>query len=138
MMISPEAYYEEYIKDKSLPEIKHNIRCLKLEMGRLKSDMANGIADWNYHPSPETKLSCLRDYLSYTREMLLKEDVDIPLSQNEKRAEEFQQRIEHIKTITYRIWKKESKRFEVEYFLDLSVLPLEFWKCQDMYSQKTH
>ena len=36
MMISPETYYEEYLKGKSPKEIKGCIRSLKIKMNKLK------------------------------------------------------------------------------------------------------
>lgn len=37
MMISPESYYEEFLKGKSKEEILRSIRGLKKEFGRLKN-----------------------------------------------------------------------------------------------------
>lgn len=124
-MISPETYYDMYIKGKSVPEIMHQIRCLKLEIGRLKSEIERGVANFNMRPSPDTMLHCEREYLEFAREELSYEGIEIPLSQNEKRAIDFQEKIEHIKTITYRIKKKEPTYLEVEYFVDLASLPLK-------------
>lgn len=39
MMISPEGYYEEYLKGKNGKQIMTAIRGLKQEMGRLKNKM---------------------------------------------------------------------------------------------------
>ena len=39
MMISPEGYYEEYLKGKDAAQIMTAIRGLKKEMGRLKNTM---------------------------------------------------------------------------------------------------
>ena len=41
MMISPESYYEEYLKGKTKEEITTAIRGLKQEIGRLKSTLEN-------------------------------------------------------------------------------------------------
>lgn len=39
MMISPESYYEEYLKGKTKEQIMTTIRGLKQEMGHLKNSM---------------------------------------------------------------------------------------------------
>jgi hypothetical protein len=41
MMISPESYYEEYLKGKTKEEIMTAIRGLKQEIGHLKNSMEN-------------------------------------------------------------------------------------------------
>ena len=41
MMISPESYYEEYLKGKTKEQIMTAIRGLKQEIGRLKNSMEN-------------------------------------------------------------------------------------------------
>lgn len=41
MMISPETYYEEYLKGKTKEQILSAIRGLKREIGRLKNALEN-------------------------------------------------------------------------------------------------
>lgn len=129
LMLDPKTYYELHIKNKSIPEIKHEIRCLKRRIGKLKSDIERQNLPTNNPeitiPGPKDSLPWCIEYLSYIREKLKKDGIEIPMSQNEKRAEDFQEKIEHIKTITYRIKKKDPEYLEVEYFVDLTSLPLK-------------
>lgn len=65
MMISPEGYYEEYLKGKTAAQILTTIRGLKNEIGHLKNTMEHP----NYGiepimcPSEFIRLSCTRLYL---------------------------------------------------------------------------
>ena len=72
-MISPEGYYEEYLKGKDAAQIMTAIRGLKKEMGRLKNTM--GHPDYNTKvvmcPSEDTQLWCTRLYLDRAKEALV-------------------------------------------------------------------
>lgn len=65
MMISPEGYYEEYLKGKKAAQIMTAIRGLKKEIGHLKNTMEH--PDYGeqpiVHPSESTRLWCTRLYL---------------------------------------------------------------------------
>ncbi len=65
MMISPEGYYEEYLKGKTKEQILTVIRGLKQEIGRLKITMES--PDYGVkpimHPSEDTRLHWTREYL---------------------------------------------------------------------------
>lgn len=56
MMISPESYYEEYLKGKTKEEIMTAIRGLKQEIGQLKNSMENPYDGMKtvMHPSEDT------------------------------------------------------------------------------------
>ena len=65
MMISPEGYYEEYLKGKTKEQIMTAIRGLKQEMGRLKNTMES--PDYGQElivlPSEDTRIYWTREYL---------------------------------------------------------------------------
>lgn len=70
MMISPEGYYEEYLKGKNEKQIMKAIRGLKQKMGRLKSIMEG--PDYGSEavimPSESTMLLCTRMYLDRAKQ----------------------------------------------------------------------
>ena len=65
MMISPESYYEEYLKGKTKEEIMTAIRGIKQEIGHLKNSMENPYDGMKtvMHPSEDTHLHWAREYL---------------------------------------------------------------------------
>ena len=69
MMISPEAYYKEYLQGKSQSAILQQISLLKQEIGRLKdvmeSDEKSPAA--MIMPSPLTRIKCNREYLEMAK-----------------------------------------------------------------------
>lgn len=70
MMISPQGYYEEYLKGKTKEQIMTAIRGLKQEIGRLKNNMEGP----NYglepiiHPSEDTRIYWNREYLERAKQ----------------------------------------------------------------------
>ena len=70
MMISPESYYEEYIKGKTKEQIMSAIRGLKQEMGRLRNTMKS--PDYGQesivHPSDDTQIHWTREYLERAKQ----------------------------------------------------------------------
>ena len=72
MMISPESYYEEYLKGKTKEEIMTAIRGLKQEIRRLKSTLENPDYDDNaiIHPDRFTYIYWTRGYLEKAKETL--------------------------------------------------------------------
>ena len=65
MMISPEAYYELYLKGKDEKQILSAIRGLKNEIGHLKNVMEHPeyASQITVRPSEDTRLWCNRLYL---------------------------------------------------------------------------
>ena len=66
MMISPESYYEEYLKGKTKEEIGRRIRRLKQEIGHLKRIIESAAyeePEWDYKPGPDTRIACDYEYL---------------------------------------------------------------------------
>lgn len=70
MMISPERYYEEYLKGKSAEQIMTAIRALKQEIGHLKNTMEHPEYAPMMHHSESTRLWCTRLYLERAKEAL--------------------------------------------------------------------
>jgi hypothetical protein len=72
MMISPESYYEEYLKGKNEKQIMTAIRGLKQKIGRLKNIMES--PDYGNEaiiiPSESTRLWCTRLYLDRAKQAL--------------------------------------------------------------------
>ena len=69
MMISPEAYYEEYLQGKSQTEVLQQINLLRQEIGRLKEVMESveNSPEGMIMPSPLTRIKCNRDYLEMAK-----------------------------------------------------------------------
>ena len=64
MMANPECYYEEYLKGKTVEEIKSQIRSLKRIIRRLQKEVNNSESmGWQICPSPEVQLEMHRLYL---------------------------------------------------------------------------
>lgn len=105
MMISPEYYYEEYLKGKNEKQILSAIRGLKNHIGHLKNVMENP----NYgtepiiHPSEGVQISCNRLYLQRAIKAL--DDMGCPYkySKSEMKSIELQNDLEHISKITFEI-----------------------------------
>ena len=105
MMISPEYYYEEYLKGKNEKQILSAIRGLKNRIGHLKNAMENP----NYgtepmiHPSEDVQISCDRLYLQRAIKAL--EDMGYPYkySKAELKSIKFQNDLEYTSKITFEI-----------------------------------
>lgn len=81
-MISPEGYYEEYLKGKNEKQLRTAIRGLKQEIGRLKSTMENPMYGEEpvVKPSESTRLWCTRLYLERAKAALAEIGCTIPIS----------------------------------------------------------
>lgn len=105
MMISPESYYEMYLKEKDKNQLLSAIRGLKNEIGHLKNvmehpDYKNGPI---IHPSEDVRISCTREYLN--RAIQAYEElggVYVP-SKAEQKAIDFQNNLEHISKLVFEI-----------------------------------
>ena len=105
MMISPESYYEEYLKEKTKEQIMTAIRGLKQEMGRLKNIMEGseyGIKEIVY-PSEDTRLHWTRKYLERARQAYAEAGGTYTLSKSEQKAADFDANIDAICKITFSI-----------------------------------
>ena len=105
MMMSPESYYEMYLKGKDEKQLLSAIRGLKKEIGHLKNVMEhpeykNGVL---MEPSEDVRISCNREYLS--RAIQAYEELGgtyIP-SRAEKKAMDFQDNLRFLSKITFEI-----------------------------------
>ena len=105
MMISPESYYEEYLKGKTKEQIMTAIRGLKQEIGRLKNTMEGpeyGIKEI-VHPSEDTRLHCTREYLARARQAYAEAGGTYTLSKSEQKTADFDANMHSISKITFSI-----------------------------------
>lgn len=105
MMISPENYYEEYLREKDAKQIISIIRGLKNEMGRLKNIMEhpNYGTESKVCPSESVRLSCTREYLERAKQALVEVGGTYTPSQAELRALDFTDNIYHISRFLFSI-----------------------------------
>ncbi|MEZ2661488.1 hypothetical protein [Aneurinibacillus aneurinilyticus] len=105
MMISPEGYYEEYLKGKTEEQILTVIRGLKQEIGRLKNTMESpdyGIVPI-VHPSEETRLHWTREYLEGAKQAYTEAGGTYTLSKSEEKAADFDANMGAICKISFSI-----------------------------------
>lgn len=105
MMISPEGYYEEYLKGKTKEQIMSTIRGLKQEIGRLKNTMES--PDYGQepivHPSEDTRLHWTREYLKRAKQAYAESGGTYILSKSEEKAADFDSIMDFICKITFSI-----------------------------------
>ena len=101
MMISPEMFYEEYLKGKNVEQTLSVIRGLKNTIGRLKNSLENPNSSRVFMaPTPETQISCNRDYLERAKMYLLELGSKYEPTPKELRSEEFNNHLCNVKRIT--------------------------------------
>ena len=72
MMVDPEWYYEEYLKGKSVDQIRSRIRSLQRKIRQLQKEVDNPNSDgWMICPSPEVQLEMHCLYLQKAKEALM-------------------------------------------------------------------
>jgi hypothetical protein len=105
MMISPEAYYEEYLKGKTKEQILTVIRGLKQEIGRLKNTMENPdyVVKPIINPSEDTRLHWTREYLERAKQAYAEAGGPYILSKSEEKAADFAANMNAIFKITFSI-----------------------------------
>lgn len=105
MMISPDSYYEEYLKGKTKEQIMTAIRGLKKEIGHLKNIMEGPEYSIKeiMHPSEEIRLHWTREYLERARQAYAEAGGTYILSKSEQKAADFDANIEAIFKITFSI-----------------------------------
>lgn len=90
-MISPEGYYEEYLKGKTEEQILTVIRGLKQEIGRLKNTMES--PDYSVklimNPSEDMRLYWTREYLERAKQAYSEAGGTYTLSKSEEKAADF-------------------------------------------------
>lgn len=105
MMISPESYYEKYLKRKTKEEIMAAIRGLKQEIGYLKNSMENpydGIKAV-MAPSEDTRIYWNREYLDIAKQAYVEAGGTYTLSKSEEKAADFNANMDAISKITFSI-----------------------------------
>lgn len=110
MMISPEVYYELYLKNKDKGQIITAIRGLKQEIGKLKKILEDSdfSIDFNtdfltIYPSYETRIFWTREYLLRAKKALVEIGEEYKPSKQEIKASSFNENITKIKKITFSI-----------------------------------
>lgn len=103
MMISPEIYYEQHLKDKTAAEKLSTIRGLKNEIGRLKNIVEHPEYVCTIHPSEKVRISCNREYLERAKQALADMGVEYEPSKSELKAAEFNENIQYITSVTLSI-----------------------------------
>ncbi|CAK7036771.1 hypothetical protein [Tissierella sp.] len=105
MMISPESYYEEYLKGKTKEQIMTAIRGLKQEIGRIKNSMENphGGIKTVMHPSEDTRLHWTREYLDKAKQAYVEAGGTYTLSKSEEKVADFDANMDAICKITFNI-----------------------------------
>ena len=105
MMISPESYYEEYLKGKTKEEIMTAIRGLKQEIGHLKNSMENPNDGMKtvIHPSEDIRIYWSREYLDIAKQAYVEAGGTYTLSKSEEKAADFDANINAICKITFNI-----------------------------------
>jgi hypothetical protein len=102
-MISPETYYEEYLKGKTPEEILKAIRSLKREITRLKNIAEHPDYVCELHPSESVRISCSQDYLERAKLALKESGVGYQPTKSELKAIEFDANIPNISKIIFSI-----------------------------------
>lgn len=103
MMISPETYYEEYLKGKTPEEILKAIRSLKREITRLKNIAEHPDYVCEMHPSESVRISCSQDYLERAKLALIESGGEYQPTKSELKAIEFDANIPNISKIIFSI-----------------------------------
>lgn len=104
-MISPESYYDEFLKAKNAKQILTAIRGLKQEMGRLRNTMEQPDYDSidTICPSASTRLWCTRLYLDRAKQALIAAGGLYSPSKAEQKAELFDASIPAIRKVVFRV-----------------------------------
>lgn len=105
MMISPESYYEGYLKGKTKEQIMTAIRGLKQEIGHLKNTMES--SDYSIktimHPSESTRLHWTREYLEKAKQAYAEAGGTYTFSKSEEKTADFDANMDAICKITFSI-----------------------------------
>lgn len=103
MMISPEGYYEEYLKGKTKEQIMTAIRGLKKEIGGLKNiiESMGCVEEPVINPSQDTRISCAREYLERAKIAYVEAGGKYTLSKSEEKAANFDANMNAICKITF-------------------------------------
>ena len=103
MMISPEAFYEEYLKGKTAAQIMTTIRSLKREINRLKNIVEHPDYECIICPSERVQISCNYIYLERAKQALVEAGEEYIPSAAEQKAMEFDANIPLISKVKFTI-----------------------------------
>jgi hypothetical protein len=105
MLISPEHYYEENLKEKTVQEIRSRIRVLKTRITRLKRKIENvdDIAQIVMNSSQETQMAYTRLYLERVKQALVEAGETYKPSKAEQKADAFNASLLSIDEIRFSI-----------------------------------
>ena len=101
MMISPETFYDEYLKGKSEREIHAIIYRLKRDIGHLKSVMEHPNNAQIIFPGQEVTISCYRKYLERAKQALAEVGGTYTPSHADLRAIKFNANIPFISRVEF-------------------------------------
>jgi hypothetical protein len=103
MMISPEGYYEEYLRGKTKEQVMTVIRGLKQEIGRIKHMMESGDYEQEIilHHSEDARLFWTREYLKRAKMAYAEVGGTYTLSKSEEKAADFDLNINFIYKIIF-------------------------------------
>lgn len=132
MMISPEGYYEEYLKGKTEKQIVSVIRGLKKEIGHLKNIMEHPEYRCTKLPSEAVRLSCTREYLERAKEALKEAGgIYIP-SKADQRAAAFDENVSEICKMEFEIGNAiKYEKYIVEISDELKAIRENFWEDKE-------
>lgn len=135
MMISPEGYYNMYLKGKSEKQIMTAIRSLKQEIGYLKNTMEH--PDYGteviMRPSESTRLSCTREYLERAKMALVEAGRAYTPSKAEQKAADFDNTISEISKVVFIIGGFDDgyNKYVADLRGDELIASMEHWKMSD-------
>ncbi len=105
MLISPEHYYEENLKGKTVQEIRSRIRVLKARITRLKRKIENAdnITQIVMNPSQDTQIAYIRLYLERAKQAFVEAGETYKPSKAEQKADAFNASLLFIDEIRFSI-----------------------------------
>lgn len=103
MMLSPETYYELYLKDKTEQELITIIRELKNKISYLKNILEHPDYQPKFYPSELVQLKCTKLYLARAKQALEELGGSYEASEKELKAEEFKHNLPYVHEIKFMI-----------------------------------
>ena len=105
MMISPEAYYEEYLCGKSQEEVLDEIVSLKGEISSLKRELEGDGLEPTAHimPGPLTRIKCNREYLEKAKQAYEEAGGTYQPTEEEQKDQAFNEALAYMKRLDFYI-----------------------------------
>ena len=101
MMVSPEWYYEEHLKGKTVEQITTTIRGLNREIGRLKKILEHPYYECSICPGEDVQLAMSVEYLERAKSALAEAGGVYVPTKEDQRIAEFNANLAHMKKITF-------------------------------------